>query len=258
MERFIGKTIMIGRDEEKSRLFVSVGNKGAMVGSAGSVPKCVSRNVPKAGTAHCNLVYTKEYGWIITNLKTGANHTYVNGVDVEKAPVKESDTIELGAYKYRLDFKGVMKAAMQIVPAPTPPPVSVDIRHLEEIWNNYEQQKIDIQKRGKKIGMLQTLPIAIGSVGSILSFAARPVIGVIVTCISLCIILYTFSLRKKDDSIEQLRNLNHQMELTYICPHCKHFLGLKSYTVVTQDKKCPWCKAQYLFDAPPQPPYPHQ
>lgn len=254
MERFIGKSIMIGRDPENSRLFVSVGGKGAMLGSSGSVPGCVSRNVPKAGTAHCKLTYSKEYGWVITNLKTGVNHTYVNGVDVEKAPVKDSDTVELGAYKYRLDIKPVVEAAKKIVPAPAPPPVAVDIRHLEGVWNNYEQDKIAIQKRGKKIGMLQTLPIAIGSVGSIGSFAAGPVVGVFVTCISLCVILYTFSLRKKDDSIERQQALNHKMELTYVCPHCKHFLGMKSYTVVTQDKQCPWCKAKYLFDAPPQPP----
>lgn len=246
---------MVGRDEEKSRLFVSVDKKGAMIGTAGSVPPCVSRNQPKIGTAHCMLTYTKEYGWVITNLKTGVNHTYVNGVDVEKAPVKDSDTIELGAYKFRLNLKQVVDTAKKILPAPTPPPVAVDIRHLEGIWNHYQNELIEIQKRQKRIGMLQTLPLAIGSIGSIISFAAGATrIGIIVTGISLCVILYTLSLRRKDNSIEERQALNTQMELTYVCPHCRRFLGMKSYTVVTQDKQCLRCNAKFLFDAAPQPP----
>lgn len=256
MERFLGKSIMVGRDPENSRLFVSVGNKGAKLGSAGSVPGCVSRNLPKAGAAHCKLSYTKEHGLVITNLKTGVNHTYVNGVDVEKAPVTLTDTVELGAYRYRLELKPVIEAAKKMVDAPAPPPVAVDIRHLEGVWSNYESEKIRIQKHSKNLGMLQTLPIAIGSVGSLLSFMLGPVVGAVVTVISLCVILYTFSLRKKDDSIEKQQALNKQMELTYVCPSCKHFLGMKSYTVLTQDGKCPWCKAKYLFDTPPQPPMP--
>lgn len=255
MERFIGKSIMIGRDPENSRLFISIGNKGTKLGSAGSVPGCVSRNIPKAGSAHCKLTYTKEYGLIITNIKTGINHTYVNSVDVEKAPVKLTDTVELGAYKYRLDLNAVIGAAKKMVEAPAPPPLAVDIRHLEGIWNNYEQTKMAIQKRGKKIGLLQSMPIAIGSVGSLASFAINPAVGGVVTVISLSVILYTFTLRKKDNSIEEQQALSKNMEVTYVCPHCKHFLGLKSYTVVTQDGKCPWCKAKYLFDVqPPCPP----
>lgn len=248
---------MIGRDEETSRLFVSVGGKGIKLGTAGSVSGCVSRNVPKTGTAHCSLTYTKENGLVIANLKMGVNHTYVNGVDVAKAPVKFNDTIELGAYKYRLDLKAVVDAALKIVPAPPAPPVEVDIRHLEAIWNNYEAEKIAIQKRGKNIGMLQTLPIAIGTIGTICSVIAKqPEVAAIVAGVSLCVILYTFTLRKKDKSIEELQDLNHKMEEIYVCPKCKHFLGMKSYTVVTQDSKCPWCKAKYLFNAQPQPPYP--
>lgn len=71
VENLKGSTILIGRESDNGRLLVSLMINGtaktAAMGSAGSVPNCVSRCKPAEGVGHCKIV-----------IDGGGNMTIVN------------------------------------------------------------------------------------------------------------------------------------------------------------------------------------
>ena len=116
VENLKGSTILIGRESDNGRLLVSLMINGtaktAAMGSAGSVPNCVSRCKPAEGVAHCKIVIDGGGNMTIVNMKP-ANVTYVNGVEIVSKRISESSNVELGKDRYRLNVDSMLAGCVE-------------------------------------------------------------------------------------------------------------------------------------------------
>ena len=162
-----GKTILVGKEPGNGRLFVSVKINGqpktAAYGEMNSVPNSVSRCKPAENTAHCKIEIDTTGNLIVTNLKP-QNVTYVNGAEIVSKRVKPDGMLELGKDRYLVSVSTILETASKIVakvsPTPPPPPEEYSIKHLQKVWDDYNNGLRDIKIRTKNIGLLSSIPMA--------------------------------------------------------------------------------------------------
>lgn len=256
-----GKTILVGKEPANGRLFVSVKINGqpktAAIGDMNSVPNSVSRCKPTENTAHCKIEVDNSGNLTVTNLKP-QNVTYVNGAEIVSKRVKQNSNMELGKDRYSVSVNTVIETALKIVGAvtpPTTPPVKeYSIKPLKKVWDNYHSESINIKKRGQELGAAQSFtPIltlgstAISAIAAPLGFANVCFVTIPLIIVGVILMIRNYNKRKNDTSIEDGERLLEEFQHKYVCPNpeCKHFLGMQSYIVLRQTKKCPWCGCAY-------------
>jgi DNA-directed RNA polymerase subunit RPC12/RpoP len=193
---------------------------------------------------------------VLTNL-SNQDVTYVNGDKIESKDIVQSDIVELGENKFNINLANIINAAIQLVPQSsisTPPP-TVNIKHLEAVYNDYHLKSIERQKRGKKLGILAScsLIFTLGStaiatlanqlgLGNIMEYLwILPVLGFIAMLIS----LYK---RITDNSIEDADSAAKKFQAEYVCPNCGRFLGNMSYDLLKSQyaMQCPHCRSKFV------------
>lgn len=248
-----GKTILIGKEAGQGRLLAAIAETGKAValGTVGSVPNSVSRCRPIEGIAHCKIVVGMDGSMTITNLKP-QNVTYVNGVEVVSKHISTNSQIALGMDMYHINMNAVMNALESIVPPPPSPPLN--IKPLEKIWNVYYSKSLKIQQRRNSLALWSRVPMLFTMGGGALTALAKEqdwqelfTLTAFFTIIGFLIMLYGFWKSFSDDSIKQLEEIKEDFEQHYVCPNkdCHHFLGYKKYSLLTQDKACPYCKSRF-------------
>lgn len=235
--------LFIGREPETfesvgGRLQITLSNIKRYIGAEKSVPNCVSRQ------QHCKIVIKKDGSMSLVNLKPN-NITYVNGLEAVKTTITESDIVELGCNRYKLDLKEVLKAVDDIIPK------VYDISHLKVVWEKYQQDKLDLQIKQSRsaaiqsiTGILSMFSIACGFIPG--TEKIRPVLYGI--AIVLAIIFFIYRLRHAGENVIQLKELDDQFRKDYVCPNpdCHHFLGYIPFDeLVKQAKSCNVCKCLY-------------
>ena len=135
--------LIIGREAGASRLRIQHKQPRPFWGNANSVPKSVSRQ-------HCKVVTDDKGGYIITNLKP-ENVTYVNGVQIESKHISGKDRIELGSDRYFMDIAAIIKGLGASIPK------SFSIRHLQEVWDEFHDTKLQIQIKEKKSAAIRSV-----------------------------------------------------------------------------------------------------
>lgn len=223
--------IIIGRDPETAQLRIETGGKIVRYGATGSVPKSVSRQ-------HCSIVIDAKGNMTVKNLKA-ENETFVNGRSVESKAVKEGDRIELGENRYAVDWKAI-KGVM---------PVIVDIRPLEKVWTNYQEQRLEQQIKERRFGTLRSATGLITMVAIALSmFTGRDSTIYLILYGAAIVISLAFTVkayRESANAPRRMQELSDKFQRDYVCPKCGHFLGMQSYDILKQNDGCPYCKAKY-------------
>ncbi len=265
MERLKGKTILIGREHDQSRLLIAIqGNgKNAATGSPGSVPASVSRCKPAEGMAHAKISVDQSGNMVLTNMKS-QNVTFVNGHEIASKRVSLSDTIELGKDKFNINLSVVIETAKKILSvAPSPQPLAkkFNISHLEWVWNDYHDKVIEIRRRQKQQGVYASLPMFCTLGAGVLGFVLSNILdeeykGVIqalsgiLGAIGLVLLAFSFIKRKNDTSIEDLEELSEEFQDRYVCPNpdCNKFLGNISYKLLKKQYSmhCPYCRSEFV------------
>lgn len=124
--------IIIGRNAGTRQLNVELGAKVSVYGQANTVPLDVSRR-------HISLTKRPDGNYELKNLNE-KNVTYVNGLAVEHKVVSETDKIELGMSRYLMQWEAIVGKKVE----------TVDIRPLESVWEEYNQETIRIRNQQKK------------------------------------------------------------------------------------------------------------
>lgn len=220
--------IRIGRDIATTKLKLTAGDKTVLYGTGG---------VPSSVLPEHSLLEFSEDTIRIKNLDINA-YTYVNNMAVESKTISRDDQIALGADHYPLDWQ----ALSSFLPA--------DIRPLQEVWNQYEQQNISLQIAERKFNTLRSATGLITMVAIVLSIATggRSLWYIALYALAILFSLLFFVKAYFDSSkIPQKRqDLTRQFQRDYLCPHCGHFLGNQSYELLAQNVSCPYCKTKFI------------
>lgn len=261
-ENLKGKVVYIGKDAGCGRLLISmsIGGKkaNALLGEQNSVPKSVSRCVPDEGVAHLSISVNDEGVITAKNLKS-QNVTYVEGTEIVSKILLNDAEIELGLDKYPIKLSSILSVAEKIVEASEPTKIpEFNISHLEDVWNNYHNNCIELQKRTRKQNVQGRIPMfftmGAGALSSI-AFACGwgdevKIICVILTVIGLLLMGYTFLKSKNDTSIEDRERFTDEFQENYICPNpkCGKYLGSYSYKLMKRQysMSCPHCKCKFV------------
>jgi len=221
--------IIIGRDANTGQLKLVANGKEALCGKVGSVPVSI-------GNQHAKLTITDK-GMRLQNLDIN-NHTFVNGREIQSKIISKEDCIELGITRYQLNWTYVLNVA----PA--------DIRPLEQVWDEYERQRLDLQIDERRFNSLRSATGLITMVAIVLSIATGGrslwyiVLYAVAILISLAITIKAW--RNAERVPQRTQELNQQFQHDYVCPHCHRFLGNQSYHLLAQNSNCPYCKTQFI------------
>ena len=240
----------IGKEEGQHRLLVKIGQKAFVVGNPQSVPNTVSRS-------HCSLSveYTDDQARKVTKIKIQnlkpQNITYVDGQEVESKAIKENSHVQLGFDRYNMDLKQVVDGMRKLLPPPPPPPAKeYNIDHLEKIWNDYHDAKLELQKKQHSLGLWARIPMFFsmgsGVLTAIVPDQLKPYLGVL-TAISLVIMIVGFIQQKNFVFSEEMDKLENWFQDKYVCPNpdCHHFVGNIPFKILKTNPGCGYCKCKY-------------
>lgn len=221
--------IIIGREPSTSQLKLIVDGKDQLFGQAGSVPPTVSMQ-------HCKLTITSR-GMRLYNLDIN-NHTYVNGREIEAKAVSHTDQIMLGTTHFLLPWAVIAKMA----PA--------DIRPLEQVWNAYEHERMELQIAERRFNTLRSATGLITMIAIALGFlTGRQNVWLILLYAAAILISLVFTVKAwRNASLipQKTQKLSQQFQHDYVCPSCGRFLGNQSYPLVAQNDHCPYCRKQFI------------
>ena len=223
--------VILGREQQSRRLTVVRDGKTQLAGQPGSVPMDVSRQ-------HASLRQLDNGKWELKNLND-RNVTFVNGVGVEKKTVVETDKIELGQSHYLVQWDIIRGPKVEIV----------DIRPLEQVWEWFENTRLEMQEKERKTQNIQRLGGILSTCGILfMFFESLGFVRFILMGISVLIALYFFIRGFSSDSSLNLKlnDLNKEFRQRYTCPKCGHFMGNEPYDVLIQNECCRHCKAKFV------------
>ena len=225
-------TVVIGRDHQTNRLRLVSNGKSQVLGQQNSVPTSVSKE-------HVAFIVNDDGTIILKNLSI-QNDTYVNMVGIESKRIKEGDRIELGNGHYTLSWD-ILKPFV---------PKFADIRPLKKIWDDYQKEQDAFQIKQNRFsilrsatGILTMLSIAIGRFsndgGGALSILLYVVGGI------MAVVFIVISWNDAAKTPQKKRDMTDAFTKRYICPNCSHYLGPNSYDIISQNDRCPYCRAIY-------------
>ncbi len=248
--------LLIGREEDQSRLVVQAGKKLFAFGAPDSVPLSVSRYKPEQRTAHCRLdIDDRTHKLQIVNLNP-ANYTWVDGCQVTDVPMEVDwdANVQLGGEYYNLDFRNILSQLGIETP--------VAIGHLERIYTNYERARLDLQIQQQKKanqqrlqGILSQASMVVMVIPSLLPDKVLEVPGwlrAVLICSALLLGIIFFIRGNKSGNIlaVQMKNLDQQLEHDYVCPSCQNFVGNRPYKMLIAQGRCPICGKYYRGTRP--------
>lgn len=266
--------ILIGKEPNQSRLYISVNVKGNIksmaVGEVGSVPGSVSRCNPSEGIGHCEIRINEEGTMVLVNLKPH-NVTYVNGTEIVSKKITSDSVVELGLDKYVLDLSLVLKAAETIareeesaVEDKQEKPLKkgkikdeqvYSIIHLKDVWDKYHNDLLTLQKKQKNLALIKSLYMPCTILSSVVGVAATRIgldegiaemLSYTMYAVAGIVLFYGLFKSFTDKSIEEKERINEEFQQNYICPNseCQHFMGNVPYNILRQNKKCVYCKCK--------------
>lgn len=204
---------------------------------------------PTVSREHCWL--TDNGDGTFTLLNKSQQGTFVDGRQILKTIVTPDTYIKLS------DTTTVKVA--DLLPVTLHSQASVpefSIKHLKAVWNEYHYKQLQIQKNQRSINLLRSASpmFTLGS-GTIATLAktmgwGSAILGLtlVMTVIGFGLMAYSFVMGLKDHGIEEREKATNKFNQTYVCPNpkCKHFLGNQSYSLLRQNKNCPWCKCKFV------------
>lgn len=216
---------------------------------------------PTVSREHCWL--TDNGDGTYTLLNKSQQGTVVNGNQVVKTRVTPDTLITLSPTTTvrvadLLPLKQPKSPEQPVRPAPQnpAPPKEYSIEPLKAVWEDYHNTLLDIQLRQRKINLWRSASpmFTIGS-GALATLAktmgwsdAIFTITSVMTGMGLLLMAYCFYKGFTDNSIKEKEEATEKFTRRYICPNpkCRHFMGNQSYTIVKQNKCCPWCKSKFV------------
>lgn len=223
------KEIIIGRDGETGKLRLTVGKQSATFGEKDSVPRSVSQQ-------HAQLTIGDDGTLVLANLNVN-NDTYLNHRGIERKRIREGDRIVLGNGHYRLDWEMIKPFIPKIA----------DISHLQQVWKDYQDQRLRMQIKERRFNTLRSATGLITMFAVILGALTgrdNPVFMTLYVLAGVISLVFFFIAYRSSSKIPiQQNQLTEDVKEKYKCPVCGCKLVLQDYDMLRQTKGCPHCGA---------------
>ncbi len=222
-------TVIIGRDHRTNQLYRMANGKAQLIKQEKPVPTSVSKE-------HISLTITDDGKMILKNLNV-QNYTFVNMVGVESKLIQEGDRIELGTGHYVLDWN-IIKSFV---------PKYADIRPLKKVWEDYQNELMDLNIKERRFGHLRSATGLITTAAVILGFVTgrdNPLFIILYVVAGVISAYFFFKAYSEcDKTPKRIQEIKEAFPHKYVCPNCGHFLDNRSYDILVQDGKCRHCQA---------------
>lgn len=222
--------IIIGRDQQTRKLNIIKDGSSHLYGKDGDVPMNVSRQ-------HLSLKSLGDGNWQIKNLNE-QNVTFVNGIAIESKTISEKDKVELGNSHYLFLWDALNEPKEDLC----------DIRPLKKIWNEYDEQRLELQIAERKFNAARSATgiITMIAIACSLILGHGPIYLILYGLAIGISVAFTYQAYKKSSDVPRhQREMNKDFQKSYVCPKCGHFMGFTDYDILTQNDTCPYCKTKY-------------
>ena len=233
--------IIIGREEGARRLHCIAGGREFNIGQAGSVPLSVSRR-------HCKITVNGS-SMNIENIKA-QNVTFVDGNQIFSKVITSTSRVQLGEEKFLvplqqiLQLVGVSSANGGNAPKEA---LTFSLKPMKAVWEEYHEQKLEIQRNAAKSAENQRL-LGIFSMVGAFAGAAIPVARWVIMGFCIILAIYFFHKGKQNTIIqEKLDDLDEEYAKKYKCPNpaCGRSFGAIPYRNIEYNKQCLACGCKY-------------
>ncbi len=183
---------------------------------------------------HARLLQTADGDYLLEDLQS-TNGTFVNGVQIIRKRVKETDNLRFGD-TFETTLSDILKAGNDY---------TKEFAALKGVYDEYVSEKIRIQSSNQfKTRLFQALPFAIpGIIGVLIGFLGKGSASWFAVCllITVCAPVAGIYLGAKQSAKipEQLQELTNRFKINYVCPKCGTFLGDVPWESLKKKRKCP-------------------
>ncbi|MBQ7443097.1 MAG: FHA domain-containing protein [Bacteroidaceae bacterium] len=225
--------LTIGREAESGKLCIAVGGKKVLAGDADSVPKSVSRE-------HLRHTVSEEGHITVENINI-ENDLYVNGFGVERKRVGHGDRIELGRDRYQLEWD-VLDRFFCLA----------DISPLQQVWTDYQAERLRLQIRERRFGVLRSATGILTTAAMILGFMELGGNGNTLRLLlygssfAVTLLFFIIAWRAASRVPLQQQAAEERARKAYRCPSCHCLFNLQNFDLLRQMKKCPHCGAFFV------------
>ena len=233
--------IIIGREEGARRLHCIAAGREFNIGQAGSVPLSVSRR-------HCKITANGS-NISIENIKA-QNVTFVDGNQIFSKSISATSKVQLGEEKFLVPLQQILQlvgiSSANVVTAPKEP-LTFSLRPMKAVWEEYHEQKMEIQRKAAKFANNQRL-LGIFSMVGACAGAAIPVARWAIMGFCIILAIYFFYKGNHNTIVQQkLDDLDEEYAKKYKCPNpaCGRPFGAIPYRNIEYNKQCLACGCKY-------------
>lgn len=190
---------------------------------------------------HCKVTDNNDGTYTIENLSESG--TKVDGREIIRTIAKADSTIQLGP-----SFVSTLGALIGIsTPSPDDTTKQYNIAHLEQVWENFNRQNLDLADKQRKINLLRTgLGIfTMCAMPTIFFFGA---IGYMLTAVGILGNVYSFVGMRNAETAKDRQRRQDDFDDAWVCPNpdCGRSLPAKNYKMLVRNfQSCPYCKCKY-------------
>lgn len=207
---------------------------------------------PTVSRQHCRVTPNGDGTYLVENLSAAG--TMVDGVNIIRTTATKSSQIRLGKYftANLADLMGTTKTPVAPPRAATTPTEEVSIASLRHVYDNYCEQKIELQKQEKKSQGAKMIPslcfMALSALSLILpDNSVMNTIKVVVGIVAIAFVAYSFiSMRQSaEETPEKLAEIDKNFKVKNVCPKCGNFLGYVPFESLQSMGRCNYCKTKW-------------
>lgn len=182
-----------------------------------------------------------------------SNGTFIDGLRISEKVVTRNTSIRLGSnYTFKICdvLPEVPKKTVKQQNADAPQPKKVpeySIRHLEGVWNEYQDMLAWIKAQQQQKSKQRMLPMMLGSASGIFAIIPGNHVYIAVPIAVISFLIYIKMYNEKDTSPEDTKAAKNKLIKKYVCPNpeCHRTLPLQDYSIISQNGCCPYCKCKW-------------
>lgn len=182
-----------------------------------------------------------------------SNGTFIDGIRIIKKVVSRNTIIQMGS-SFRFKVSDVIPVtplnnSSQGHDTPQKPKnvPEYSIRHLNDVWDEYENKIAEIRLRSQQMGKKRMIPMMLGSFSGIISAFVGPGAFITIPVAIVSFVLYFKAFNEKDTSLEDTKEAKDTLIKKYVCPNpeCHRSLPHQDYSLLSQNSNCPYCKCKW-------------